>query len=108
MIGCIHIRRVEAGDHGVESSLLFSRERSVCHGNVGVGEGVVVERGVRLKIVGWSKLAGILVRPLLLQRNTEKCYAPHFTSHDRKEVVNVSPLLYVIRQMEVNVVELIW
>ncbi len=47
VIGGVHVGGVEPGDHRVETRLLVRRQRPVGHRDEGVGEGVVVKRGVR-------------------------------------------------------------
>ncbi len=72
VVGGVHVRGVEARDHRIEAGLLLRLERPVGHRDEGVGERVVVERSVALQVVGRSEVAGVLVRPGLLQGNAEQ------------------------------------
>ncbi len=108
MIGGIHIGRIEPGDHRIKARLLLLRQCFVGHGNVCVGERVVVEKSVGLQVVAWGEAAGILVGPLLLERGAEESDAPDLCVHDFEKVVDVGSLLNVIGQVEVCIVELIW
>ncbi len=101
----IHVRRVEAGDHRIEARLLLFRQRPVRHRDEGVGERVVVERRVGLQVVGRREVAGVAVRPLLLQRDAEERRPPDLVAHDLQEVVNVGAFLDVVREVEVVVVD---
>ena len=101
----VHVGRIEAGDHRIEACLLFFRQRPVRHRNVSVGEGVVVERCVRLQVVGRSKVAGILVRPFLLQGDAEQRHSSDLGAHDLQKVVDVGAFLNVVGQMKVGVVQ---
>ena len=106
VVGRVHVGRVEARDHGVEARLLRGRERAVGHRDEGVGERVVVERGVRLQVVGGGEVAGVSVRPGLLQRDPEEGHAADLRAHDLQEVADVGPLLDVVREVEVHVMHL--
>ena len=88
----------------VAAGLLLRWQGLVRHRNERIGEGVVVKRRVGLKIVGWGEVAGVPVRPRLLQGNAEQRHAPHLVAHDLQEVVDVRPLLDVVREVEVSVV----
>ncbi len=105
VIGGVHVGGVEAGDHGIEAGLLFRRERPVGHRDDGVGERVVVERSVALQVVGRSEVAGVLVRPGLLERNAEQGRAADPRPHDAQELPDVDALLHVVGQVEVDIVE---
>ena len=73
VIGGVHVGRVEAGDHRIEARLLAPASATGRrHRDVGVGERVVVERRVALQVVGRREVAGVRVRPLLLQRDAEE------------------------------------
>ena len=73
-----------------------------------VGERVVVERSVGLQVVGWGEVAGILVGPLLLERNAEQSDAPDLRVRDFEKVVDIGSLLNAIGQVEMRIVELLW
>jgi hypothetical protein len=103
----VHVRRIEPGDHRIEPRLLGFWQRPVGHRDEGIGERVVVERRVALQVVRGRELAGVAVRPLLLQRNAEERRALHARAHDLQEVTDVDPLLDVVGQVEVRVVELV-
>ena len=57
---------------GSKRACSLGRQRPVRHRDVGVGEGVVVERRVGLQVVGRREVAGVPVRPRLLQRDAEE------------------------------------
>ena len=101
----VHVGRIESGDHRVEARLIVLRQGPVHARDVGVGERVVVERRVGLQVVGRREVAGVRVRPLLLQRDAEERRAPDARPHDVEEPADVDPLLNVVRQVEVRVVE---
>src|SRR5262249_15243365 len=81
VIDSVHVRRVEASDHGIEARLLLLRQRLVYAGDIGIGEGVVIERRVGAEVVGRSVVAGIYVGPLLLQRDTKERRTPDLVAH---------------------------
>jgi hypothetical protein len=105
VIHCIHVRRIEARDHGIEPYVLRRRQRLICTCDHRVGKGVVVKGGIGLQIVGWCEIAGIRIRPHLLQRDTEQGRPADLVTHDLQILVDVSPLLHVVGQVEVRVVE---
>ena len=105
VIGRVHVGGVEAGDHRVEARLLRRRQRAVGHRDERVGERVVVERRVGLQVVGRREVAGVAVRPRLLQRDAEQRDAPDLRPHDLQELVDVGAFLDVVRQVEVRVVD---
>ena len=105
VVGRIHVGRVEAGDHRVETRLLGGRQRLVGHRDRRVGERVVVQRRVGLQVVGGREIAGVPVRPLLLQRDAEQRRSPGLVPHDLQERPDVDALLHVVGQVEVAVVE---
>jgi hypothetical protein len=82
-------------------------ERPIDAGDIGVGEGVVIEGRIAVEVVGGREVAGVRVRPLLLQRNTEEGRAADARSHDRQELPGADALLDVVGQVEVRVVELV-
>ena len=82
-------------------------EGLVGHGDLRVGERVVIERRVRLQVVGRREIAVDAVRPLLLQRNAEQRDSSDLGSHDVQEVVNVRAFLDVVRQVEMRIVEFV-
>jgi hypothetical protein len=92
MIGGIPIGRIEPGDHRIKTRLLLFRQCFVGHRKVCVGERAVVARSVGLHVVGWGEVAGILVGPLLLERNAEESDAPDLSVHDFEKVVDVGSL----------------
>ena len=104
VVGRVHVGGVEAGDHGVEARLLLLREGAVGHRDEGVGERVVVEGRVRLQVIGGREVARVPVRPGLLERDAEEGDPSDLRAHDLQEVVDVGPLLDVVRQVEVRVV----
>ena len=73
--------------------------------DVRVGERVVVERRVAVQVVGRREVAGVAVRPLLLQRDAEQRRSAHARPHDLEELTRLDALLDVVRQVEVRVVE---
>ena len=105
MVHRVHISGIESGDHGVKAGSLLRGERAISHCDVSVRKGVAVKRRVGLQIVSRSKVSGIGVGPLLLQRNPEKRNSPDFRAHDIQKSVNIRALLNVICQMEVNVID---
>jgi hypothetical protein len=85
VIGGVHVSRIEAGDHGVEPRLLFRAQRQVRRRDVRVGKRVVVERRVGVQVVGRREVAGVLIRPLLLQGNAEHRGTTDRRPHHRDE-----------------------
>src|SRR5215475_3792940 len=57
VVGGVHVRGIEAGNHGIDSGLLLFRERFVGHSDCCVAERVVVERGVAVQVIGGSAVA---------------------------------------------------
>ena len=102
-----HVRRIEAGDHRIESRLLFLRQRFVCHRDPRIGEGVVVQRGVRMQVIGRSALPVHPVGPFLLQGNAENRHAAGLVAHHAQEIADVRPFLNIIGQVEMRIVEVI-
>jgi hypothetical protein len=100
-IDAVHVRRVEAGDHRIEARLRVLRQGPVDAGDVGIGEGVVVERGVGVQVVGRREVGRVRVRPLLLQGNAEQRRPPHACPHDLEELRYRDPLLDVVGEVEV-------
>ena len=86
VVDAVHVGRIEPGDHRIEARLLLLRERAVHARDVGVGERVVVERRVGLQVVGRREVAGVRVRPLLLQRDPEERRAADARAHDLQEL----------------------
>ena len=74
-------------------------------GDERIGERVVVERRVALQVVGRRELAGVAVRPLLLQRDAEQGRTADAAAHDLQELPDVDALLDVVRQVKVRIVE---
>ena len=105
VVDAVHVGRVEAGDHRVEARLFLLREGAIDGCDVRVGERVVVERRVALQVVRRREVAGIAVRPLLLQRDAEQRRSAHARPHDLQELTRLDALLDVVRQVEVRVVE---
>ena len=105
VIGGVHVRRIEAGDHRIEARLLRRRQRAIGHRDLRVGERVVIERRVGLQVIPGREVARVRVHPLLLQRNAEERRATDLVAHHAQKVVNVGPLLDVVRQVNVRVVE---
>jgi len=107
VIDRIHVGRVESCDHGIEPLLFFGRQRTISTRYVGVGERVVVKRRIAVQVVGRRKIAGVRIRPLLLQRDAEQRRTLDPRPHDLEKLAGLEPLLDVVRQMEVRVVEFI-
>jgi hypothetical protein len=103
----VHVGRIEARDHRLESRLLLRGQRAVRHGDDGVGEGVVVQRRVGLEIVGGSEVSRVGVRPLLLKRNAEQSDPADLVAHDLQEVPDLQAFLDVVREMEMGIVEFV-
>ena len=108
VVGGVHIGGIKTGNHGIETSLLFFSERFVGHGDVGVGEGVVVEGSVAAEVVGGSVVAIDAKGPLLLQGNSEEGEAADAVTHEGQELVDVDAFLDVVGEMEVGIVELVF
>jgi len=102
----VHVRGVEARDHRIQPGALLRWQRAIRHRDVGVGEGVVVERRVGLQVITRREVTGVRVRPRLLQRDAEQGGAGDARAHEAQEVANIRALLDVIRQVEVRIVEL--
>ena len=107
VIDSVHVGRVEAGDHRVEAGLLGRRQRAVRHRDGCVGERIVVERRVAVQVVGGREVAGVAIRPLLLQRDAEERGPARPRPHDSQELARREALLDIVGQMEVRVVELV-
>jgi hypothetical protein len=107
VIDAVHVRWVEPGDHRIEARLLLLRERAILAGDVSVGERVVVERRVAVQVVGRREVAGVPVRPLLLQRDPEERRPADARARDLQELADVDPFLDVVREVEVGVEELV-
>ena len=58
-----------------------------------------------MQVVGWRKVSRICERPGLLEGDTEQRRPSHRFAHDGQVVVNIGPLLDVIRQVEVGIVK---
>lgn len=97
----VHIGRVEAGDHRIESLALFRRQLKIRVGDDRVGEGVVVERRVGLRVVLGSEVASVGVHPLLLQGNAAQHTASHLVAHDLQEAMDVGSFLDVVGEVKV-------
>jgi hypothetical protein len=67
----VHIRGIEARDHGVKTRPLFRRQGSVRHRDPCIGERIVVEWRVRVQIISRFTVAIEPVRPLLLEWDAE-------------------------------------
>jgi hypothetical protein len=106
VIDAVHVGRVEAGDHRVETPLLLSGQRAVHARDVGVGERVVVERCVAVQVIRGREVTRVRVRPLLLQRDTEQRRAANARPHDLQKVGHLDALLDVVGQMEMRIVKL--
>ena len=106
VVGCVHIGRVEAGDHGIEAALVPRRQAPVGLGHHGIHKGVVVEGGIREKIVVGRPFSGLEVVPLLLQRNAEQRHPAHPVPHDLQKVRQADAPLDVVGDVEVGVVEI--
>jgi hypothetical protein len=78
VIGRVHVGGVEARDHGIEAGLLLLGQGAIGHGDEGVGERVVVERRVRLQVVGGGEVARVPVGPGLLQGMPKSATRPTF------------------------------
>ena len=105
VVGGVHVGGIEAGDHRIEARLITPRQRLVLRRDVGVGEGVIVERRVGLQIVRRRVVTGVLVRPRLLERDPEDRDAAGLVAHRLQELLHRRPLLHVVRQVKVGVVE---
>jgi hypothetical protein len=102
VVGGVHVSGVEAGDHRVQPLLLFRCERTVLHRDVRIGEAVVVQRCVRVQVVGRRVVPGHTMAPLLLQRDTEERATAHLVAHDGLHVeLRGEALRDVVRQEEV-------
>ncbi len=100
VVDAVHVGGIEAGDHRVEPRLGLLWQRAVDAGDVGVGERVVVERRVGVQIVSRREIAGVRVRPLLLQRDAEQRRSAHAVPHDLQELLRLDALLDVVREVE--------
>ena len=103
----VGLGRIEARDHRIESRLLFFAERAIRHRNEGVSERVVIQRRVALQVVRGCELAGVRMRPLLLQRNAEQRRSVDPRAHNLQERADVDALLHVVGEVEVRVVEVV-
>ena len=101
----VHICRVEARDHRIETGLLIFCKGLIGHRDPGIRERVVVQRSVGVQVIRWGAVTIHSIGPLLLQWNAEQRNAPHLAAHHVKKVVDVTPLLNVVGKMKVNVVE---
>jgi hypothetical protein len=100
VIGGIHIHRVEARDHGIQSCLLFFRQRFIGHRNPGVRKRVVVQRRIGVQIVRRGAIPIHPVGPLLLQGDAEHCRSAGFSSHHVQKLVDVRAFLDIVGQMK--------
>ena len=73
---------------------------------MGVGERVVIKRGIGLKVVGRREFARVRKRPLLLEGNAEQRRSTDPVAHDVQELRAADALLDVVRQVKVGIVEL--
>src|SRR5688572_6110996 len=105
VIESVHVGWVESCDHGIESRLLCRTERFIEARDIGIRERVVVQRCITLEVIGRREVTGVCVRPLLLKRNTEQGRATDTVPHNREELTDVDPLLDVIGQVKMRVVE---
>ena len=103
----IHVRRVKAGDHGIKTRLLFWRQRLIAHRNRRVCKRVVVQRSVRVHVIGRRPVLVNAVGPLLLQRNAEQGHTTSFGPHHIQEIVNVGAFLNIVGQVEMGIVEFV-
>ena len=105
VVRAVHIGRIETRDHGIEPRPLLRRERKVGHRDPGIGERVVVQRGVRIQVVLRGAVSIHAVRPQLLQGNAEQRHPPGLVPHDLEEIPNVGAFLDVVGQVKMRVVE---
>ena len=105
MIDGVHVGRVEAGDHRIEPRTIFRRQREIFVRDHRIGEGVIIKRCVGLQIIGRRDVTGIEVGPGLLQRDSEKGRPFDGRSHHFHIFASGEPLLHIVRQMEMSVVE---
>ena len=106
VIGSVHVRGVEPRDHRIESRLLCGFQLLERARDVGVGERVVIKRGVGLQVIRRSEVARIPMCPGLLQRDSEERRATDLVAHDLVDVLRrIRTLLHVVGEVEVAVVE---
>ncbi len=105
VVDAIHVGRVEPRDHRVEPRLVGLRQSEIHARDVGVGEGVVVERRVGLQVIRGREVARVRMRPLLLQWDSEQCRPSDASAHDAQESAGLNALLDVVRQMEMRIVK---
>src|SRR5215831_19609260 len=82
MIRSIHIGWVEAGDHWVKTLLFLFGERAVGHGNICIGKGVIIKWCIAGQVIGRREITGVIKRPFLLQRYSEKRGPAYLSTHN--------------------------
>ena len=106
MIGSIHIGRVETDDHRIKAVLLLRRQFLIETRDIGIGERIVIQRCIALQVITRCIITRVLVRPGLLQRDTEQRRAPYPVTHDDKVILDTDALLDVVGQVEMAVMKL--
>ena len=107
MIHGIHVRGVEAGNHGIKTGLLFRRQGLIGHRNPRVRERVVVQRSVGVQVIRRRTISVNWVRPLLLQGDAEQSHAASFVFHRLQEIMNIRTLLNIVGQVKMGIVEFV-
>ena len=75
--------------------------------NPRIGERVVVQRSIGVKVIPGRTVPINAVRPLLLQRDAEQRHPAGRASHHVQKIANVGALLNIVGQVEMRIIEFI-
>ena len=107
VIHAVHVGRVEPRDHRIEARLLARRQRAIRHRDVGVRERVVVERRVGLQVVRGPKSPEFSYDHVCCSGMPNSATRPTVSPMISRNAPDVRAFLNVVRQVEVDVVDLI-
>ena len=107
MVRRVHVGRIEARDHRVETRLLlWRRQRLVGHGDPCIGERVVIKRRVGIQVISGRVSPVDPVGPLLLQAGSRRSpLVRYLVPHDLEESRECLSFLNVIGEMKMRIVE---
>ena len=105
VVGGVHVRRVEARNHGVHPLPLRVRQRQVLVRDHRIHKRIIVECSVRAQVIVRGPVSGHEIIPFLLQRNAEQRSAAYPVTHHVEIFAGCDPLLCIIQQVEMCIVE---
>ena len=99
VVGGVHVRRVEARDHGIDAPAVLLRQSQVFLRDHRVHERIVVQVGVRTQVVIGRVVARQEVVPFLLQRDPEHGHPPDATGRHVQIIPRRSASLDVVQEV---------